>query len=44
MTFKKSSAAYVDYTTNGANWPVDFEACGDSNQSPIDLTTKAKGF
>lgn len=29
---------YVDYTSNGANWPTTHPACGDPNQSPIDLS------
>lgn len=31
-----SSAAYVDYSSNGANWPNKGE-CEGPNQSPIDL-------
>jgi hypothetical protein len=27
------------YTDHGSDWDLDFPACGDSNQSPINLIT-----
>ena len=28
-----------DYTLHGSDWDLDYPACGDSNQSPINLIT-----
>jgi len=28
-----------DYALHGSDWDLDYPACGDSNQSPINLIT-----
>jgi hypothetical protein len=39
-----AEGAVFDYRLNGADWKNNYPDCGKTNQSPIDLSTKADSY